>query len=168
MFDFGIADFRPLWLSGRKAVTVAHADRLRGLEGRTLTRTWLVWDVKDDEWFCDCPVLLDFAGEQIEINHWKFDDVSITWNAIDPHAAVRRPGFELQWRENPLTELRHLQGQTLESVELLELTGIGMAQGAVDVSFVFPQGRVTVYNALDENGLTFEPPDVKQRRHPLR
>jgi hypothetical protein len=53
MFDFGITGFRPQWLSGRRAVMEAHADRLRGLVGRTLTHTWLVWDTKDDEWFCD-------------------------------------------------------------------------------------------------------------------
>ncbi|WP_158690490.1 hypothetical protein [Streptomyces sp. 142MFCol3.1] len=40
----------------------------------------LVWDVQDSEWISDCPVLLDFTGEQVEINHAKFDDLSIAWN----------------------------------------------------------------------------------------
>ncbi|MEV6761463.1 hypothetical protein AB0N16_12585 [Streptomyces sp. NPDC051105] len=47
---------------------------------RALTHAWLVWDVQDSEWFSDCPVLLDLTGEQVEINHAKFDDLSITWN----------------------------------------------------------------------------------------
>lgn len=46
---------------------------------------WLVWDVQDNEWFSDCPVLLSFTGEQVEVNHQKFDDPSITWNTVGPH-----------------------------------------------------------------------------------
>ncbi|WP_406327357.1 hypothetical protein [Streptomyces sp. NBC_00203] len=159
MFDFGIAGYGPRWMNGASAVKAAHGERLRALTGRPLTRVWAVWDLHDGEWFADCPVLLDFGGEQVEVNHWKFDDLSLTWNSIDPQRPVKWPGFALRWQRDPFPGTRALLDQPLQDVELLEWTGPDVAQGAVDVSFVFPQGRVTVFNALDENGLSFDPRD---------
>lgn len=142
----------------------------------------MVWDRQDDEWFCDCPVLFDFEGEQVEINHHKFDDLSLTWNTIDPGGQVRWPGFDLRWRTEPLPGLHALRGLPLTRVELLDWTGRDdrddrdgrdgrddrdLARGNADVSFVFGASRVTVFNALDENGLSFAPPDRRQRSHPL-
>lgn len=168
MFDFGIEGYRPQWLNGRSAVEAGHGQQLRALIGRPLIHAWLVWDVQDDEWFSDCPVLLDFTGERIEINHQKFDDLSITWNTVDPHQPVLWPGFDLKWRHDMRPELHALQGQVLQDVELLEWTGSDMAQGTVAVSFRFPRSQLTIANALDENGLTFGPPGSGYRRHSLR
>ncbi|MGI5347075.1 hypothetical protein ACQEU8_02640 [Streptomyces sp. CA-250714] len=167
MFDFGIEGYQPSWTSGPAEVLRQHGQRLRGLAGRTLTNVWLVWDLGDDEWFCDCPVLFDFDGEQVEINHQKFDQLSVTWNTIDPGSPVRWPEFELRWRAEPLPGPAALRGLPLRGVELLEWTGPDLARGTVSLSFVFAQGRVTVFNALDENGLGFGPPDRRQRCHPL-
>ncbi|MEU3664339.1 hypothetical protein AB0E77_32070 [Streptomyces sp. NPDC032940] len=167
MLDFGIPGYRPVWLNNRTDIVREHAHRLRALTGRTLTRAWMLWDRQDDQWFRDCPVLFDFDGEQAEINHHKFDEVSLTWNTIDPQLPARWPGFDLHWRAEPLTELAALQGLPLQGAELLEWTGDDPAQGTVDISFVFHTSRVTVFNAFDENGLSFVPPDQRQRPHTL-
>jgi hypothetical protein len=42
-----------------------------------------------------------------------------------------------------------------------------VAQGMVAVSFTFRDGRVTIYNALDENGMEFGLPDRRYARHRL-
>ncbi|UWE11061.1 hypothetical protein [Actinacidiphila bryophytorum] len=168
MFDFGIAGYQPAWSDGRRDVVREHGHRLRGLAGRTLTRVWMVWDLEDDEWFCDCPVLFDFDGQQVEVNHQKLSDLSLTWNTIDPASPVRWPGFALQWRPDPLPGLLALRGLPLTSAELLEWTGRDVAHGNVDISFTFETGRVTVFNALDENGLTFDHPGPNQGSHPFR
>ncbi|MEU9895327.1 hypothetical protein ACIBCS_04110 [Streptomyces phaeochromogenes] len=168
MFNFGIETYRPQWLNGRSAIVAGHGRQLRALIGHPLTHAWLVWDVQDNEWFSDCPVLLDFTGEQVEINHRKFDDLSITWNTVDPHQPVRWPDFDLQWRCDMRRELHTLQGQTLQDVELLEWTGTDIAQGTVAVSFRFPHSQLTIANALDENELTLRPPESRYRRHSLR
>ncbi|MFG3722218.1 hypothetical protein ACGF8D_30950 [Streptomyces massasporeus] len=141
---------------------------MRAFVGRPLTRVWLVRDVQDDEWFSDCPVLFDFTGEQVEINHQKFDDLSITWNTVAPQQPVRWGDFDLQWRHDGRPELHALQDQVLQDVQLLEWTGDDMAQGTVAVSFRFPHGRLTIANALDENELTLGPPGVHYQRHSLR
>jgi hypothetical protein len=172
MFSFGIDGYQPRWIDGLPAITSAHGERLRTLTGRTLTRTWLVWDLTDDSWWADCPVLLDFDGEQVEINHQKFDDLSITWNTVDPAQPVAWPAsdnLQLAWRDDTPPELTALHGQTLEAVELLEWTGASndMASGMVAVGFILANGHLAIYNALDENGLQFQPPTANYRRHPL-
>jgi hypothetical protein len=124
-----------------------------------LTRALLVWDLDEDEWFADCPILLDFEGEQVEINHWKFDEVSITWNTIDPARSPAWPDFHLAWRDNAPDELAALVGQPLSTMELLEWRCSDLAQGTVSLGFSFSNGQVTIYNKLDENGMEFTPPD---------
>lgn len=168
MFSFGIEGYEPQWVRGGSAVAAAHGDRLGQLVQRRLSGGWVVWDLQDDEWFSDCPVLLDFEGHQVELNHHKLDDLSITWNTVDPATPVAWPGFALRWRRDGHPGLRSLEGQVLQDIEILEWTGDDLAHGTVAVSFVFPEARLTVFNALDENGLTLEPPDPRYRRHPLR
>jgi hypothetical protein len=56
----------------------------------------------------------------------------------------------------------------LQAIELLEWTDEDMAPGVVAVSFAFPDARrVTIYNALDENGMEFGLPDHRYTRHRL-
>lgn len=137
------------------------------LSGRRLTRTFVVWDLEDDAWFSDGLVLLDFEGEQVEIVHQKFDELSITWNTVDPSQPLDwgGQGLRLAWRPDVPGELVGLSGQRLQDVELLEWAGEDMARGMVAVGFTFPYGRVTIYNALDENGMEFGVPDHRYARH---
>ncbi|GAB3808584.1 hypothetical protein [Micromonospora zhanjiangensis] len=170
VFNFGIDGYQPQWLTGVTALAAAHGERLGRLAGRRLDRVWLLWDLDDDAWFADGPVLLDFEGEQVEINHQKFDDLSITWNTVDPARPVDWPtddDIRLAWRHDTSPEIAALPGQTLRVVELLEWTGADVANGMVAVGFTFADGQLTIYNALDENGLAFNPPEPDYRRHPL-
>lgn len=164
MFDFGIEGYRPVWLNGWRDVARVHGPRLRDLVGRPLTAVWLVRDMEDGSWFSDCPVVLDFDGERLEINHAKLDDLSVTWNTVDLLGPVRWPEFRLEWSAGALPEIRALHGLTVSRVELLEWrTRCGAAAGSVDVSLVLDGARVTVFNALDENGLGFGSPGPQQR-----
>jgi hypothetical protein len=169
MFDFGISGYRPVWLSGSPAVAAVHGRRLAMLVGRRLTRALLVWDLDEDAWFADGLILLDFEGEQVEIVHQKFDEISITWNTVDPARPLGGgwEGLRLAWREGAPDALARLRGQTLRAVELLSWTGADLAYGMVAVGFLFPHGRVTIYNALDENGMEFEDPDQRYARRRL-
>ncbi|MFE4827520.1 hypothetical protein [Streptomyces sp. NPDC056672] len=167
MLDFDLDTYAPEWLRGHAAITASHGDRLRALVGKTLTHAWLLWDIADDTWFADGPVLLDFGGEQVEIQHHKFEDISVGWNCLTPHGSVRWPGLELRWRHDAAQALASFHGQVLQSIELLEWRGNDAAQGMVAIGFVFPHGRVTVFNALDENGLSFAVPEPFYECHPL-
>ena len=167
MTRFGIQDYQPHWLNGRDSIVAAHGRRLANLAGLTLQHVWLVWDLDDDEWFTDAPVLLDFGAEQVEVDHQKFDDLSITWSSIDPSRPIEDSYFHLAWRAQPLPGLVNLPGRCLHDVELLEWIGHGhdMADGSLAVGFDLAPVWLTVFNALDENGLDHEPPGRRYRHH---
>lgn len=170
--------YAPTWLVGFDAVAAHHGERLRGLVGRTLSSAWLLWDTELDEWFREGPVLLAFSGVQVEVNHQKFSDLSITWNTVDPtmRDSTSLPDEPpLVWRRDAVPELLALQGRTLTRVDLLELTWRDswsrddavdlrrVAQGAVSPSFVFGDDRLTIRNGLDQNDLAFGAPADDQR-----
>jgi hypothetical protein len=168
VFDFGIAGYQPLWLNGVGEVVDRHGRRLGELAGRLLTNTWVVWDLDDDQWFADCPVVLDFAGERLEVNHQKFDDLSITWNSIDVTRAPVWPtsgGSGLVWRNDVPAVLVSRHGQQVVAVELLEWTGGDVADGSVAVGLRFADGWLTIHNDLDANGLAFGRLESQYRRY---
>lgn len=84
----GISGFEPTFLVGLEAVREAHGPSLAALGGRRLTGFALVRFVEDGDWYADCPVVLNFEGVQVELSHWKFDELSIGWNTIDTTAAI--------------------------------------------------------------------------------
>ncbi|MER6974769.1 hypothetical protein ABT304_27175 [Nocardioides sp. NPDC000445] len=164
---FNIANYRPWWRSGLNAIELANASRLGRLRGLSLSRSWLLWDRTDDEWFADAPVVLDFSGEQLEIQHQKFDELSITWNTIDPSRRVPYPDFDLVWRDDALAELARLQARTVTAVDLLEYRGDDMANGMVAVGIGFGEDYLVIQNNLDENGLAFGQPQRGYRAHSI-
>jgi hypothetical protein len=161
----GIEGYEPAWQRGFASIRATHGSHLVDLLGRRLTHAWLLWDQETDEWFADAPVLLDFDGEQLEIQHQKFDDVSLTWGTADADAPVSFLEFDLVWRSGVVPDLTRLEGQHLRDVTLLEWQGSDMANGMVAVHLLFDDGQLTVYNALDENGLSFGPPMPQYVRH---
>ena len=167
MFD--IDGFDPEWLEGAVNIASAHGNRLTELAGRRLTDAWLVWDSSDDSWFADGPVVLDFDGEQIEIAHSKFANLSITWNRINTSRPIRWEfdgTYPLEWRPNPLPGFLPLVGSVLSRASLQRWTGRDVARGMVAVGFEFPAGGLLVSNGLDENQVDFGqfPSDFKSVR----
>lgn len=154
----GISGFEPTFLAGLEAVREKHGSGLAALGGRRLTGFALVRFVEDGDWFADCPVVLDFDGLQAEICHWKFDELSISWNTIDTMAAIS--GWE--WVEPTPAwsgtdeRLEPFVGQELREVALLEWrpSGRDVAAGTLAVEFVFDTGRFHIANALDENDIS--------------
>lgn len=161
----GVEGYQPNFQRGLTEIAETHRRPLAGLIGRRLTRTWLLWDRERDEWFADAPVLLEFDGEQVEVQHHKFDELSLTWNTVDPGGPVQFEDFDLCWRSDAAAVLSGLQGQSVRQVSLLEWRGRDMAGDMVAVHLVFDDGQVTGYNALDENGLSFDDPQPEYAWH---
>jgi hypothetical protein len=106
-------------------------------------------------------------GSQLEVCWEKFDHVSITWDTIDvtvtPKAWVEWP---LEWRPRALPELASVVGATFQDLAISSclLTTQNVDH---DVSAVWlttglwigtGSGGVHIFNALDENGLSAQPP----------
>jgi hypothetical protein len=165
----GIAGWDPHWLVGLRAVRAAHGRRLAALGGRHLTGAAVVRFAEDGSWFADCPVVLDFAGERVEICHQKFDDLSITWNAVDTTAPVAgREWFEFTpvWSPDDALLAPYLGG-AVRGVALLHHTANDAAHGMVAVQFVLDTGTFAIANGMDENTIETGKPDPGYIRHVL-
>ncbi|KOU63881.1 hypothetical protein ADK55_07805 [Streptomyces sp. WM4235] len=166
----GISGFEPSFLIGVDAIRQAHGSLLAALAGRRLTGFALVRFAEDGDWFADCPVVLDFDGIQVEVCHWKFDELSISWDAID--TAVTITGWESseltpRWSHSD-EHLEPFVGQELREVTLLEWRPAerDLAAGTVAVEFVFASGCLRIVNGLDENRIEVDAahPDYVQHR----
>jgi hypothetical protein len=122
-----------------------------------------MWDLSEDSWWADGPVLLDFGGgARLELIHNKFDDLSVTWNTIDVGAPLACRGDEglpsrLGWNDSAPPELVAHLGGTVRDVEILSWAGGELAAGSVGVGVELTSGQVVVANGLDENELLFGP-----------
>jgi hypothetical protein len=166
----GISGFEPTFLVGIDAVREEHGSRLAALVGRRLTGVALVRFAEDGDWFADCPVVLDFDGVQVEICHWKLDELSISWDTIDTAAVITGwEWFELtpEWSRTD-ERLEPFVGRELTEVALLEWrpSALDLADGTVAVEFVFDGGRFHIANGLDENTIDIGQahPDFVRRR----
>ncbi|MFJ4478864.1 hypothetical protein ACIQVR_32410 [Streptomyces xanthochromogenes] len=167
----GISGFRPSFLVGIEAVRQGHGSRLAALAGRRLTGFALARFAEDGDWFADCPVVLDFNGIQVEVCHWKLDELSIGWDTIDTEATITGwEWFELtpQWSHGD-ERLEPFVGQELCEVRLLEWrpTEHDLAAGTVAVEFVFGEGCLRIANGLDENRIEIGAAQPDYIRHTL-
>lgn len=164
----GIPGYVPRFQRGVRTVAASHATRLLDLVGRRLEHTWLAWDADDDTWVVDAPVILQFDGAQLEIQHQKFDELSLTWGDIDPAESNRFSGSDWSWRDDATDWVSDLGGRTVVAAELLEWCGQDMAHGMVAVGITLHGGRrITVRNGLDENGIDLGEPGAAYRSFPL-
>ncbi|MEU7526690.1 hypothetical protein AB0A74_13230 [Saccharothrix sp. NPDC042600] len=167
----GIEGYEPRWLHGWRPTHDAHGDRLRGLVGRVLTRGRVAWDPPADRWVTECPVLLDFEGEQVEVNHKAATAMSITWNTIDPARPVVWNGHRWVWRDDVAPELVALRGRRVRAVDLLEWHVPDDVDDdevrEVAVAFTIGDTELVVYNEADDTRLRTGPPTAWHRRHRL-
>jgi hypothetical protein len=169
MTDVDVSGWRPTWEPAETHLRT-HAERLRSLRGRRVTDAWIVWNLEVDEWFADLPVVVQFEdGLHLEVCWQKFDDLSITWNTIDvavtPHAWVTWP---LEWRSQGHPALSKIIDDPIIQVEATEhLFTTRTVDQSYDIHSVWlisgiwlrtAQTGLHIFNALDENGLSSEPP----------
>jgi hypothetical protein len=167
----GIPGFEPSFLVGIDAVQAVHGSRLAALVGRRLSGFAVVRFAEDGNWFADCPVVLDFDGIQVEVCHWKLDELSIGWDTIDTTAAIagwEQAEFTPVWSHAD-ERLGPFTGRELREVALLEWrpSGPDLAAGTVAVEFVFDTGRFHIANGLDENHIETSAAQPDYVRHRL-
>ncbi len=115
-------------------------------------------------------IILDFEGQQVEICHQKFNDLSITFNTVDCGAPI------LGWEESELSptwrfddaRLAGFHGLLLRQVALLQWHAPrDLADGMVAVEFGFDNNQFVITNALDENTIEIGRRDAAYRAHHL-
>jgi hypothetical protein len=167
--DPNVSGWRPDFRPAEDQIRL-EAESLRSLVGKQIGGAWLVWNLEEDEWFSDLPVVLAFdGGKQLEVCWEKFDDLSITWDTIDlthtPRAWVDWP---LEWRPAAHQALASSLGATVLAVASTHfLFTTESLDDSRDVSAVWlttglwlatDRGGLHIFDALDENGLSNEHP----------
>ncbi|MFD4655939.1 hypothetical protein ACFWP2_09950 [Kitasatospora sp. NPDC058444] len=168
----GISGFKPSFLVGVEAVRQAHEARLAALVGRRLAGFALVRFAEDDDWFADCPVVVDFDGLQMEVCHARLDELSIGWNTIDTAATITgwgRSELTPRWSHSD-ERLEPFIARELREVALLEWRPADrdLAAATVAVEFTFPEGRLRIVNGLDENHIETGAAQPDYIRHRMR
>ncbi len=179
MFD------RNLSLDSSARLLEVHGPQLRALLGRTLDALWVAWDGSRDAWFSDEAVVLQVGETRVEVVCWRVGDIVLSWNAID---LARTPAWvtswdrerKLCWRRDALGSVAAALGQSISAIHVLEhrSRARGLWDGAHPsgaeawllhgLEFTLASTTLLVFNALDENGLTLDPPSgADYRRLPV-
>lgn len=158
----GIAGWEPALLGTAEALVATHADRLRALVGQPLTAVQLLYG--PDGWLPDAPVVLRIGGEQLEVCAWQLD-LSVTWAVVDLAAPAWPTDDRHDWRPAAHPAADAVTGGTLAAVEVVEVvensysvrrreTGEQIEGWLLSgLRLTTDDGSLTVFNALDQNGL---------------
>lgn len=155
----GIDGYEPQWHHDGRTLAAAHRVRFGRLIGQPLIGSWLMWDVGAGSWFAGGPVVLGFPEHNVEIAHRKFDECAITWNQVDMSVQLDWPGLELDWRVRAHPALDAVHRRRLRSVNVIERVTAADWRPFVlhAVELLFDGGRLAIYNAMDESGITDTP-----------
>jgi hypothetical protein len=177
---FGIPGYDPDPATSVQEVIGTHGDRCNALQGRRLHRATGLHFISTGDWMCTRPLVLDFDGRCLEIAVAGFDQMYLSWDAIDIEAPIddedqQEPDFALAWGQTRAPELQALTESPLADVRILETDfslrspeGITLRSWLLNgLEFVTADGRaVQMFNGLDELKLSAKDPsdDTWRRR----
>lgn len=164
---------RPEFVHTVEAALDKYGSSLRSIIGLPLNRGWVAWDNSHDEWFSDEVVILQFGDCNLEACFYKLSDFAITWNTVDvslqPNWMGCWEGLNLEWRQNAHPAFANVLGKELRDVVLVSYNykttvvqdpkhpeQVGQKQTwrlLNAIEFHFHDASLTLFNALDENGL---------------
>ena len=173
-----MVNYSPNYLNSAQLVIESHQAAIKGLLGKSLTESWVVWELNENGWFNDAPIVLNFEGTRLELNYFGMSELSITFNTLSLSEKLNWYGLtnlDLVWREDSLKELVAVKGLHLKKVEVAEflfetevvqnrntpeLVGQKDADWLLSgLSFWFDEQHVSIHNGLDENAISFERPE---------
>lgn len=158
------------WIEGYKPEWVHDKDKAEELVerwskkwiGKSIGKTFVGWYEPDDSWYEDLPIILFIGGDRIEICWQKFDSLSITKNQIDITDCISYEE-KIPYKENAHPALNEVIGKKILNVKLgmssmtLEKKVMPMINS---LDFELENGFLTIFNELDENGLSNVPANV--------
>lgn len=172
----GIDGYNPNFYSNKTVIIDKLGLELRKLIGKRILDIWVVYDAKKDEWFKDCPVVLNVEGIQLELCTNKIDELAITFNMIDMSKELNWydvDDFILEWRKEPLSDLLLVKNKIIRSIELIEYNlqtkityskdnpkSVGEQHSTWilnGIGFELTDGYFSIYNGLDENEISIKP-----------
>ena len=142
---------------------------LRSFQGQTLLDSYIVWNTASDHWNNLSVIILKFDDDQLEVCCADLDRLSVLKNSTDLSTApVVDWDMEdtYEWKKNALNEINPLRDQTLNSIKVVEYELCTRPPDEqkggkntlcswilLGLWLEFDQGKLLIYNALDENGV---------------
>ncbi|WP_203362028.1 hypothetical protein [Bacillus sp. REN10] len=159
---FGIKEYLPKLYENSTAILHDLKHDLQDLKGQKIKKIWVVWDQFYDEWFVDCPVIIQFENAQMELCAYQMGAFAISFNQIDIRQQPDLPGteFKLIWTKDKMENLEFAIGQQVKEIEIIEEDSL-----LFGVGFQLEDGYFAVCNGFDENSIVTEKqegPHLKQ------
>lgn len=169
---------RGLLINSSEVLLQRHGERLKGLLGKTIVKTWSVWDTERDKWFADEAVVLETEDLKLELAFMYLDSIALTWNQIDLSSRPRwisdwGDSFTLHWSANSHSNFKKAVGKTIRRISVIEyfyeLTVVEDRQRPENVGhklakwilhgleFDFDDACLVIYNDLDKTGISLDP-----------
>ncbi len=156
----GISTYKPNFHTSAESFKNEFDKTLSGLIGKRIERLWLMWDVKENEWLADGPVILEINGNRFEFTVYQIAEFSLTINSFELSDALDWYGsgdeMPLTWKENGKDELIKNLNKPIIGINILTYTmesellyGIEFILETESVSHL--ENFFCIYNGLDQN-----------------
>ena len=113
----GILNYEPNFFDDTEIFVKVLYDKLIGTIGLTLEDYWLMWDINENEWYNDGPVILKIGGAQFEFTTYNLDNFSLTFDKIDLTSKLDWYGIgdelPLIWKNRSNESVNNLLGRTI-------------------------------------------------------
>lgn len=158
----GISTYKPKFYSEPEIFIKKFDKILSELIGKRIDRFWIMWNIKENEWLADGPIILEIAGKRYEFTIYQLDEFSLTINSFELTDKLDWYGLEsempLIWKENGIAELTKNLDKPIIGINILTYSSVALLTG---IEFVLEKESesdndnfFTIYNGLDENALS--------------
>lgn len=172
----GMDSYNPYFYSVSSDIINELGQELNKLIGKDIIDIWVVYDKKNNEWFKDCPIVLNVEGIKAELCAFKMEEFAITFNTIDMSEKLNWydiDNFDLEWRKEPINDLLFVKNKKICNIELIEYnlqTEITYSKDNPNqvgkkhstwilngIGFELTDGYFSVFNGLDVNDISIKP-----------
>ena len=158
-----------------KSLIEKESPRFTKIIGKEIQNIWIVWELNDDKWYSDCPVVIEVNNQLLLINNYQECSIDIGWNTLSIDNKVYNFDYgynsSLQWT-NQYEKVNKFVGGRIEEIYceeyLLEQT-VMMSKSNHNsvgekiqkwlfsgIGIMTDRGYLSIFNGLDENAFEFE------------
>ncbi len=170
----GISTYNPKFHTSAESFKSEFNKTLTELIGKKIERFWVMWDIKDNEWLTDGPIVLEIDGKRFEFTAHQMDEFSLSINSFELTDKLDWYGMgkemPLTWKENGKSELTKNLNKPIVGINILtynfvsEFVESGKKHETGDmltgIEFILEkesdsdnENFFSIFNALDQNGM---------------
>ena len=156
----GIPTYKPKFHNKAESFKNEFEKTLSELIGKRIDRFWVMWDVNENEWLTDGPVVLEIGGIRFEFTVYQIAEFSLTINSFELSDKLDWYGsgneMPLIWKENGKPELIKNLDKPIIGINILTYTM--ESELLTGIEFVLEkesdsdnENFFSIYNGLDQN-----------------